>query len=95
MDHNMLRQLPFALFSLPALQVFCASENKLDLDPNMPVTSPLGEVDLSTNRIQTLPDALLCCSTLTSLSLSFVHVSAVHRHRHHLSVILLIVKQMQ
>ena len=69
----MLRQLPLALFSLPALQVFCASENKLDLDLDMPVTSPLGELDLSTNCIQTLPDALFCCTTLTSLSLSFVN----------------------
>ena len=68
----MLKKLPVGLFSLPNLQVFCASENKLELDANMSVTSPLGEVDLSTNRIQTLPDALLCCSTLTSLSLSFV-----------------------
>lgn len=72
MDHNMLKELPIGLFSLPNLQVFCASENKLELDANMSVTSPLGEVDLSTNRIQTLPDALLCCTTITSLSLSFV-----------------------
>ena len=77
-NHNMLKQLPFTLFTLPALQVFCASENKLDLDPNMPVTSPLGEVDLSTNCIHVLPDALFRCSTLTSLSLSFVNPSWIH-----------------
>ena len=72
-DINRLTSLPYGLLSLPNLQVLSASENAIELPADIPITSPLGEIDFGTNRLNSsVLEALLRCTTLTALDISFV-----------------------
>lgn len=73
LDRNRLTQLPIGLFSLPALQVLSASENAIHLPSDLKIDAPLGEVDLGTNCLDfSALTALLRCTSLTALDVSFV-----------------------
>jgi internalin A len=70
LSDNPLCRIPRRIHRLPYLKVLRLDHTQLETFPNIPLPPRLEALFLSENRFKAIPDAILGCSTLKSLSLS-------------------------